>query len=168
MCVPPQIVGKKCIYGEYADQVLKTWEQRVKGNGQVTPIFQAAHVAAHLLDPMYAQGWNTPIAICLPVVPEEHEQMARDLIKRVGSHEAAAKFEQVRLEGYADYLNEPAHAYANTSVSVASVGSKRARARAVPLARHKRFWWRNGGRKQISYVVSGGMHDRVTSASLED
>ena len=79
-------------------------------------------------------------SIGLPVLPDEHEQMARDLIKRVGSHAAAAEFEQLRLEGYADYLREPAQACADNRVPVASVGSKRARTCAVPFARRKRSW----------------------------
>ena len=130
---------------EYADQVLKTWVRRVKGDGQVTPILQAAHVAAYLLDPMFAQVRKTSIG--LPVVPDEHEQMVRDLIKRVGGYVAAVEFEQLRLEGYADHLKEPTQACADTGVSVASVGSKRARTCAVPLARRNGFWWRNGQRK---------------------
>ena len=120
---------------EYADQVLKAWERRVKGDGQVTPILQAAHVAAYLLDPMYAQVRKTSIG--LPVVLDEHEQLARDLIKRVGGRAAAGECEQLRLEGYADHLKEPAQACADTGVSVASAGSKRARTCAVPLARRK-------------------------------
>ena len=132
---------------EYADQVLKTWERRVKGDGQVTPILQAAHVAAYLLDPMFVQVRKTSIG--LPVVPDEHEQMVNDLIKRVGGRVTAVEFEQLRLEGYADHLKEPAQACADTGVSVASVGSKRARTCAVALAKRKGkgFWWRNGQRK---------------------
>ena len=105
---------------EYADQVLKTWERRVKGYGQVTPILQAAHVAAYLLDPMFAQVRKTCIG--LPVVPDEHEHMVRDLIRRVGGRAAAVEFEQLRLKKHANHLKEPAQACADTGVSVASVG----------------------------------------------
>ena len=67
-----------------------------------TPILHAAHVAAYLLDPMFAQVRKTCIG--LPVVPDEHEHMVRDLIKRVGGRAAAVEFEQLRLEGYANHL----------------------------------------------------------------
>ena len=67
------------------------------GDGQVTPLLQAAHVAAYLLDPMYAQVQRT--SVDLPVVPWEHHKMARDLFMRVGGHDATKEFEQLLLEG---------------------------------------------------------------------
>ena len=120
---------------EYTDEVLKTWERRIKGDGHVTPLLQAAHVAVYLIDPMYAQVRKTSIG--LHVVPDEHEQLARDLIKLVGVRAAAVEFEQLPLKGYTDHLKEPAQACADTSVSVASVASNRARTCAVLLARRK-------------------------------
>ena len=124
---------------EYTDEVLKTWERRIKGDGHVTPFFQAAHVVVYLLDHMYAQVRKTSIG--LHVVPDEHEQLARDLIKRVGGRAAAVEFEQLPLEGYTDHLKEPAQACADIGVFVASVASNRARTWAVLLARRKYFWW---------------------------
>lgn len=152
---------------EDADQVLKTWERRVTGDGQVTPILQAAHAAAYLLDPMYAQVQKT--GVDLPVVPQEHEQMARDLVKRVGGAAAAREFEQLLLEGYADELKEPAEACVDAGMSVASVGSKRARTRAIPIARRKGFWRRNGARRfpSLAKVALRLLAAHSTSASTE-
>jgi hypothetical protein len=48
-------------------------------NGQVTPILQAAHVAAYLLDPAYATVDKD--CVSLPEIPAEHEH---DLVKPVG------------------------------------------------------------------------------------
>ena len=62
-----------------------------------TPTLHGARVAAYLLDPMSAQVQKTSIG--LPVVPDKHEQMVCDLIKRVGGRAAAVEFEQLRLEG---------------------------------------------------------------------
>jgi hypothetical protein len=86
--------------------VPETWERRLKGNGQVKTILQAAHVAAYLLDPAYAtvdKDW-----VSLPEIPAEHEQMARDLVRRVGRAAAAREFEQLLLGGYAEELRWPA------------------------------------------------------------
>jgi hypothetical protein len=44
----------KPVFHADTDQGPETWERRLKGNGQVTPILQAAHVATYLLDPVYA------------------------------------------------------------------------------------------------------------------
>ena len=150
---------------EDADQVLKTWERRVTGDGQVTPLLQAAHVAAYLLDPMYAHVQRT--SFDLPVVPREHHKMARDLVTRVGGHAAAKEFEQLLLEGYADDLREPAEVCADIDVPVASVGSKRARARAVLFARRKGFWRRNGqrGYPNLAKVALRLLAAHSTSAS---
>ena len=139
---------------EEAGQVLSTWERRVTGDGQVTPILQAAHAAAYLLDPMYAQVQRTRVD--LPAVPLEHEQMAREFVKRVGGEGAAREFEQLLLEGYAVELRELVEACAGTGASVASVGSKRARTGAVPIARRKGLWRRYGER----------MYPNVTKVAL--
>jgi hypothetical protein len=123
-----------------ADKVLKTWERRVKGDGRVTPILQAEHVAAYLLDPMFATVGRTRVSV--PEVPAEHEQMARDLVKRVGGAAAAKEFELLLLAGYADELREPAALCVDTGTAKASVSCKRARTRATPIGMRKGFWRR--------------------------
>jgi hypothetical protein len=44
--------GKPALQAD-TDQVPETWDRRLKGNGQVTHILQAAHVAAYLFDPAH-------------------------------------------------------------------------------------------------------------------
>ena len=75
------------------------------------------------------------------------------------------------MEGYADHLKEPAQACADTGVSIASFGSKRADTCAVALAKRKGkgFWWRNGQRKypDLAKVALRLLAAHSTSASTE-
>jgi hypothetical protein len=134
-----------------ADQVLETWEQCLKGNGQVMPILQAAHVAAYLLDPAYATVDKN--CVSLPEIPAEHEQMPRDLVKHVGRAAAVKEFEQLLLGGYADEQRGPAAVCTDSSATdpsghpTASVGSKRAPTAATPIGSRKGFWRRYGKRR---------------------
>jgi hypothetical protein len=59
-----------------------------------------------LLDHAYATAETD--CVSLPEIPAEHEQMARDLVKRVRRAAAAREFEQLLLGGYADELRGPA------------------------------------------------------------
>jgi hypothetical protein len=150
-----------------ADRVLETWERRLEGNGQVTPILQAAHVAAYLLDPMYATVEKVDVS--LPEVPAEHEQMARDLVKRVGGAAAAREFEQLLLGGYTDELRGPAAMCPDSIAAAASVGSKRARTAATPIGTRKGFWRRYGKRRypNLARVALRLLAAHSTSASTE-
>jgi hypothetical protein len=150
-----------------AEQVLETWERRLKGNGQVTPILQAAHVAAYLLDPAYATVDKD--CVSLPEIPAEHEQMARDLVKRVGGAAAAREFEQLLLGGYAGELRGPAAVCTDSSAAMVSVGSKRARTAATPIGSRKGFWRRYGKRSypNLAKVALRLLAAHSTSASTE-
>jgi hypothetical protein len=151
------------------DQVLETWEQRLKGNGQVTRILQAAHVAAYkyLVDPAYATVDKD--CVSLPEIPAEHEQMARDLVKRVGGAAAAREFEQLLLGGYAGELRGPAAVCTDSSAAMVSVGSKRARTAATPIGSRKGFWRRYGKRSypNLAKVALRLLAAHSTSASTE-
>jgi hypothetical protein len=60
-----------------------TWERRLNGTCNVQALLQPAHVAAFLLDPLY--GVATPQkTVTLSIVSSEREEMAQDLMGRVG------------------------------------------------------------------------------------
>jgi hypothetical protein len=144
-CAPPQSAGKASLLSRQTDQVPEPWERRLKGVGQVTPILQAAHVAAFLLDPAYATVDKD--CASLPEMPAEHEQMSRDLLNRVGGAAAAREFEQLLLGGYADELKGPAAVCTDSSAATASVGSKRACTASIPIGSRKGFWRSSGKRR---------------------
>jgi hypothetical protein len=114
-------------------------------NRQVTPILQAAHVAAYLLDPAYATVDKD--CVSLPEIPAEHKHMARDLVKRVGRAPAARKFDQLLQGGHVDELRGEAAVYTDSSAATASVSSKRAHTAATPIGSRKGFWRRYAKRR---------------------
>jgi hypothetical protein len=76
-----------------------TWERRLNGTGILQALLQPAHVAAFLLDPLYAVV--TPQkTVTLPIVSSEHEEMAKDLIGRVGPAIAVQEVDCMSLRGW--------------------------------------------------------------------
>jgi hypothetical protein len=107
--------------------------------------------------------------VSLPEIPAEHEQMSRDLLKRVGGAAAAREFEQLLLGGYADELRGPEAVCTDSSAATASVGSKRSCTAAIPIGSRKGFWRRYGKRRypNLAKVALRLLAAHSTPASAE-
>jgi hypothetical protein len=104
------------------DNVLRTWERRLDGQhgGKVAQLLFGDHVAAYLLDPLYAVTLDK--AAQAPHVCDEHEDMAKATVKRIGGTKALREFEQFLLCGWNGSLCSPALACANTMPAEAVTG----------------------------------------------
>jgi hypothetical protein len=137
----PRIAGS-------CDTVLKTWERRL-GNCNSTgctvqPLLQPPHIAAYLLDPLYAELSAGP-APAPPTVATAHEAAARTLIERVGGRKAAKEFDKFMLQGYIDGMCNGAKVCAETlSDTAAQPGSKRKRQEFAAVAMRKSVCRRYG------------------------
>jgi hypothetical protein len=66
----------------------------------VQALLNPSHIAAYLLDPLYAASATVGDRMQMPIVPEKHEKLARELIQRVGGVAAAFLFDELSMAGY--------------------------------------------------------------------
>jgi hypothetical protein len=80
---------------------LRTWERRLEKqhSSAVLPLLQSAHVAAYMLDPLYADAVREK-EVNVPKVQARHEDMARKLIPRAGGAVASGQFAELVPGGY--------------------------------------------------------------------
>ncbi len=131
------------------DTVLKTWERRLGSGdstgGTVQPMLHPPHIAAYLLDPLYAKVSDTA-ALMPPEVSPAHEAAARKLVERVGGNNAAKQFVKFMLQGYKDGMHNGAPVCAETLPDSAALpaGSKRHRPEVAAADMRKPVWRRYG------------------------
>jgi hypothetical protein len=91
---------------------LRTWERRLENklSSAVQPLLQAAHVAACMLGPLYADIISEK-QVNVPKKPAQHEDMARKLIQRVGGAVASRQLTELLLGGYSGSMANAACTY---------------------------------------------------------
>jgi hypothetical protein len=153
------------------DIALRTWERRLsnKHSSTVQPLLQAPHIAAYLLDPLYADVTSEHY-VNLPSINPEHEQAAKNLIQRVGGIAAERQFTRLILEGYSGSMASAAHACAHNKATMqAPAGSKRPRAEVASIKMRKGVWLRYGAQlyPDLARVALRLLSMHPTSASTE-
>jgi hypothetical protein len=81
-----------------AETALRTWERRLKGGGRVQRLMDPAYVLAYLLDPLY--GAHDGDSVMLPNVPDEHWELAKALVERVGGEQALSQLTELVASGW--------------------------------------------------------------------
>ena len=69
--------------------MVRTFARRLKGDGGLARLYQPAFAAAYLMDQLY----DTVVSdthVDVPTISDEHETMARELVRRSGGATAAA------------------------------------------------------------------------------
>jgi hypothetical protein len=133
------------------------------------PILQAPHIAAYLLDPLYANV-RSELYVNVPNIDPEHEQAAKNLIRREGDIAAERQFTRLLLEGYSGSTASSARACAHTKANMeVPAGSKRAHAEVASINTWRGIWPRYGAQLYPDLACLAlqvlGMHP--TSASTE-
>jgi hypothetical protein len=151
---------------------LRTWERRLenKHSSAVQPLLQPAHVAAFMLDPLYADAVSEK-EVNVPKVPARHEDMARKLIQRVGGAVASRQFTQLLLGGFSGSMAHATYtcAQSNGAAQPATAGSKRPREQVASVKMRKGVWSRYGSEQlpELAPVALRLLSVHPTSAATE-
>jgi hAT family C-terminal dimerisation region len=152
---------------EPADSALRTWERRLDNtHGKaVRKLLHPAHIAAFLLDPLYANT-KSENDISPPMLSGDREKEARELVKRVGGPSAAREFDMFMLEGYTGAMGTGARACIPKEVIV---GTKRDREQVASVKARKGVWKRYGAERfpALAQVALRLLSVHPTSASTE-
>jgi hypothetical protein len=131
----------------------------------VQRVLQPAHVATFPLDLLYAVENDGNLD--LPDVPEEHEKMAKEIVRRVGSEASAAQFQRLRLSGWNGSFKEGARYCADSIRKSREPDNKEGE--VVPLGERKGLWKRYGTARfpELSSVALRLLSIHPTSAATE-
>jgi hypothetical protein len=125
-------------------RVLMTWERRLQNehDNKVQVLLNPSHIAAYLLDPLYAASATVGDGMQMPIVPEKHEKLARELIQRVGGVAASVQFDELSMAGYNGILAGKVRFCAAKSSAGARLGEKREREEVASITTRKGCWKR--------------------------
>jgi hypothetical protein len=148
-----------------------TWERRLQNehDDKVQALLNPSHIAAYLLDPLYAASATVGDGLQMSIVPEKHEMLARELIQRVGGVASAAQFDELSMAGYNRILAGKVHLCAAKPSAGARVGEKRELEEVASITMSKGCWKRylGGTYPALAAVAIRLMSLHSTSAATE-
>ena len=130
------------------DTLIATWNRRKEPGTEgidAQPLLSPAHVAAYMLDPLFASCKEGDPQ--LPKVNVAHENMAKPLIRRLGGQVAVDQFNKLVLEGWTGPFKD-----AVKTCALSKVSDHRKRA-PVPSIRMRKGVWKRYGKDYFSELA---------------